>query len=89
MVVVPAARSKPSGLSDRGDPDAPTTRTAPREAFPVLAWSGVPEEHTTVERYRELANAGFTHSFSSASSADKPQECSNYFRHRGYAATPS
>jgi len=31
----------------------------------------VPEEHTTVERYRELANAGFTHSFSSASSADK------------------
>jgi hypothetical protein len=40
---------------------------APPERFPIIAWSGVPENHTTLERYKELADCGFTHSFSSFS----------------------
>ncbi len=32
--------------------------------FPILAWIGPPAAETSVERYRELANAGFTHNFS-------------------------
>jgi hypothetical protein len=58
------------GPSARGDAEAPATLTAPAEAFPVLAWYGVPETETTVARYRELADAGFTHSLISVSNAD-------------------
>lgn len=32
----------------------------PTERFPILAWYGPPADHTTVERYRELAECGFT-----------------------------
>lgn len=32
--------------------------------MPVLAWMGPPPDQTTLERYRELAEAGFNHSFS-------------------------
>ena len=35
--------------------------------LPVLAWGGPPAGETTAERYRELAEAGFTHNFSSFS----------------------
>jgi hypothetical protein len=34
------------------------------ESLPILAWAGPPADQTTPERYRELAEAGFTHSFS-------------------------
>jgi hypothetical protein len=34
------------------------------DGMPVLAWFGPPAEHTTVERLKELAAAGFTHNFS-------------------------
>lgn len=34
------------------------------EPFPIHAWIGPPAEETTVERYTELKDAGFTHSFS-------------------------
>lgn len=34
------------------------------ERIPVLAWGGPPADQTTLERYRELAEAGFTHNFS-------------------------
>ena len=37
---------------------------APKKQIPILAWVGPPANHTTVERYRELAAAGFTHNFS-------------------------
>lgn len=36
----------------------------PPAEIPVLAWIGPPAEQTTPERYRELAEAGFTVSFS-------------------------
>ena len=42
-------------------PDAP--------ALPILAWGGPPQEQTTVDRYKELADAGFTHNFSGFGSA--------------------
>ena len=32
--------------------------------MPILAWHGIPAEETTVERFRELKEAGFTHNFS-------------------------
>lgn len=41
--------------------------------FPVLAWIGPPAEQTTPERYRELADAGFTISFSGFPNADAMQ----------------
>jgi len=40
------------------------------ERIPVLAWAGPPQAETNAERYRELAEAGFTHNYSSFSNAD-------------------
>ena len=37
-------------------PDAPP--------LPILAWGGPPQDQTTPERYKELADAGFTHNYS-------------------------
>jgi hypothetical protein len=42
----------------------------PAEPFPIVAWYGPPEAETTLERYRELANAGFTHNLSFLKHAD-------------------
>src|SRR5687767_9572235 len=39
--------------------------------FPILAWGGPPQAHTTPERYRELAECGFTYNYSGFSSADE------------------
>src|SRR5688500_8540771 len=38
------------------------------DRIPVLAWGGPPEAETTDERYRQLAEAGFTHNYSGFSS---------------------
>jgi hypothetical protein len=40
-----------------------TARALEGGRIPVLAWNGPPANQTTVERYRELAAAGFTHSY--------------------------
>ena len=42
-------------------PDAPP--------LPILAWGGPPQEQTTAERYKELAEAGFTHNYSGFANA--------------------
>lgn len=42
----------------------------PTEMFPIVAWYGPPEKETTVERYREMAKAGFTHNLSFLKSVD-------------------
>ena len=39
------------------------------DRIPVLAWGGPPPAQTTPERYRELAEAGFTHNFTGFSNA--------------------
>jgi len=36
----------------------------PKEVLPIMAWYSIPPEHATVERYQELAEAGFNISFS-------------------------
>lgn len=38
--------------------------------IPILAWSGPPANETNAERYRELADAGFTHNYSGFANAD-------------------
>ncbi|WP_428304591.1 hypothetical protein [Lacipirellula sp.] len=43
---------------------AATVNSGP--ALPILAWEGVPALHATPERFKELADAGFTISFSGA-----------------------
>jgi hypothetical protein len=70
-VLLLSAHGKPPERLEPGDPKAPTTLTTPADAFPILAWNGVPEAETTVARYRELAGAGFTHSLISVSNADQ------------------
>src|SRR6187551_2937041 len=40
------------------------------ERIPIVAWAGPPSNETTVERYRELAEAGFTHNYSGFPNAD-------------------
>lgn len=45
----------------------PTTESR----IPVLAWHSIPPEHTTLERYRELADCGFTESFSFFQNVDQ------------------
>src|SRR5688500_13066695 len=57
--MVPAAAAAP-----------PATLPAPPQPFPVLAWHGVPENHSTAERHRELAECGFNVNFAGFSSAD-------------------
>jgi hypothetical protein len=41
-----------------------------RERIPIHAWLGPPAEETTPERYRELADCGFTQNFSHFPNAD-------------------
>ena len=50
-------------------PLATAAEPAPEPTIPILAWAGPPSDQTNVERYRELAAAGFTHNFSGFSSA--------------------
>src|SRR6185295_6844360 len=33
------------------------------ERIPILAWHGIPEKETSIERFKELAAAGFTHTW--------------------------
>jgi hypothetical protein len=43
-------------------------RGSAAEKIPILAWGGPPADQTTPERFRELADAGFTHNYSGYSS---------------------
>ena len=47
------------------------------DRIPVLAWAGPPQAETNAERYRELADAGFTHNYSSFSNADEMEKALN------------
>jgi hypothetical protein len=44
------------------------------DRIPVLAWGGPPQAETTAARYKELAEAGFTHNYSGFSSIAAMQE---------------
>ena len=47
-----------------------TTKDVAKERLPVYAWFSVDPAQTAVERYRELADAGFTHSLTFFPNAD-------------------
>ena len=63
-------------------PAAPTSADD-GPAFPILAWIGVPAEHASVERYRELADAGFTVTFDSAGDLAKITQMLDQARQAG------
>jgi hypothetical protein len=42
----------------------PCLAAAAADGIPILAWGGPPADQTSPERYRELAEAGFTHNYS-------------------------
>lgn len=46
----------------------------PHNEMPVLAWHSIPIEETTVERFQEMREAGFNHSFSGYANADEVQK---------------
>ncbi len=48
-----------------------TDREQESRQIPVLAWFSIPAEHTSLDRYLELKEAGFTHSFSHTATADE------------------
>lgn len=48
-----------------------TDRESESPQIPVLAWFSIPAEHTSLDRYLELKEAGFTHSFSHTATADE------------------
>src|SRR5690606_9121563 len=52
-------------------------------AFPIWAWIGVPAEHASVERYRELADAGFTVTYDSAGDLAKMTQMLGQARQAG------
>ncbi len=54
------------------------------EAYiPIHAWIGPPAEHTSYVRYKELSEAGFTHSFSSFPNADAMERALNIAKAAG------
>lgn len=46
----------------------------PGSEITVLAWHSIPEEETTIERFEELREAGFNHSFSGYSNVEQVQK---------------
>ncbi|RHJ87805.1 beta-galactosidase [Parabacteroides sp. AM08-6] len=47
------------------------SRNKKENRIPVLAWFSIPAENTDLDRYLELREAGFTHSFSQTKKADE------------------
>jgi len=55
------------------DAPPPAVSLAAGPKVPILAWAGVPAD-AAVERYAELAEAGFSHNFAGAGNADQLQK---------------
>jgi hypothetical protein len=45
--------------------------------FPIVAWLGVPQTHTTIERFTELRNAGININYSKYANADSLEKALN------------
>lgn len=56
--------------------------------FPVLAWVGVPEKETTVERFRELKASGININFSSYSGIEAVEKALDIARQTGVKLMP-
>ena len=70
MVLTAVSVAQPSG------PEQPVS-------IPILAWMGPPAEHTNSGRYKELAEAGFTCSFSGFPNADAMERALNIAKGAG------
>src|SRR5690606_34311094 len=56
--------------------------------FPVLAWVGVPEKETTIERFRELKASGININFSSYSGVEAVEKALDIARQAGVKLMP-
>ena len=57
--------------------------------FPILAWGGPPQDQTTVERFRELAECGFTYNYSGYSSDEAVTKALDVCKETGVKLVPS
>jgi hypothetical protein len=60
-----------------------------QDRIPILAWGGPPQDQTTVERYRELAECGFTHNYSGFSNAGQVVKALDVAQAAGIKLLPS
>jgi hypothetical protein len=67
------------------------TETLPDEprVFPILAWGGPPQAETTPERFRELAECGFTYNYSGYSSDEAVAKALDVCKLTGVKLIPS
>lgn len=60
----------------------------PDGELPILAWVGVPEEETTIERFRELKASGININFSSYSNVEAVEKALDIARQTGVKLMP-
>jgi len=61
----------------------PRVKAGSKVSLPIHAWIGPPAEHTSYTRYKELSEAGFTHSFSGFPNADAMERALNIAKAAG------
>lgn len=64
-------------------------RKGSNEEMPILAWVGVPEEETTIERFRELKESGININFSWYSSVEAVEKALDIAQKTGVKLLPS
>lgn len=64
-------------------------RLSSDEEIPVLAWIGVPERETTIERFRELKASGININFSNYSSVEAVEKALDIAKRTGVKLMPS
>ena len=65
------------------------TQVKSADEFPIMAWIGVPESETTVERFRELKESGININFSSYSSIEAVEKALDVAQQAGVKLMPS
>ena len=65
------------------------TRIESAGEFPIMAWIGVPEAETTVERFRELKESGININFSVYSSIEAVEKALDIAQEAGVKLMPS
>src|SRR5690554_8181496 len=63
--------------------------TEKKAEFPILAWIGVPENETTVERFKELKESGININFSVYSSIEAVEKALDVAHEAGVKLMPS
>lgn len=65
------------------------TQVKSTDEFPIMAWIGVPESETTVERFRELKESGININFSSYSNIEAVEKALDVAQEAGVKLMPS